>query len=93
MKKQDIYENGIQFDRVLAELVSIYLNNIDAYPADTVVAVQKGTNDIQLTSNKNVKREWKRFPIFSFIKENAKHTGIEVDIAATYHLACDYYAM
>jgi hypothetical protein len=40
-----------------------------------------------------VKREWKGFPIYSFIKENSKHSGIEVDLAATHHLACDYYAM
>jgi len=93
MKKQDIYENGNQFDGVVAELVSMYLNNMDAYPVDTVVAVQKGTNDIQLTSTKKVKRQWKGFPIFSFIKENDKQTGMEVDILATHHLACNYFAM
>jgi len=60
---------------------------------DAVVAVQKGTNDLQLTSNKKVKREWKGFPIFSFIKENAKHNGIEVNFSAAYHLACNYSAM
>jgi len=93
MEKNEIYVDGNHFCEVVAELVTVFLNNMDEYPSDTVVAVQRETKDLQLTSQDRVEKEWEKFPVFSFTRKNKEHYGIEVDMDATHALASNYYAL
>jgi len=79
------------FNEKIVDLVTDYLDNIDVYPEDSCIAVQKHTGDLELLTATEAGNGWEIYPIDSFIHLNEHNNEIEVDIVATMDLADKYY--
>ena len=91
MAELDSYIDRDLFNEKIFDLVSEFLNEIEVYPNNVVLAIQNKTNDLQIISPDEIGNDWDIYNITSLIRENDLRTGKEVDIDATYDLANKYF--
>ena len=91
MSDYSTYTERDTFNDALCALVEEYLQNQDAYPADTVLAVNAKSMAIELGSKANFATGWETYPIQSLIRNNEDNSGKEADIDATHDLASSYF--
>ena len=88
------YSSYIQrdaFNEALCNLVEEYLQDKDAYPHDTVLAVNSKTMEIEIGTQADFVTGWETYPIQSLIRNNEDNLGKEADIDATPELASSYF--
>jgi len=91
MSDYSSYTERDAFNEALCNLVEEYLQDKDAYPDDTVLAVNRKTMEIQLGTQADFVPDWETYAIQSLIRNNEDNSGKEVDIDATHELASSYY--
>ncbi len=91
MSDYSTYTERDSFNDALCALVEDYLQNQDAYPSDTVLAVNAKSLAIELSSKTSFVTGWETYPIQSLIRTNEDNSGREADIDATYELASSYF--
>lgn len=79
------------FNEALCNLVEEYLQDKDAYPTDTVLAINRKTMEIELGATTDFITGWETSPIQSLIRNNKDNSGKEADIDATHELASSYF--
>lgn len=87
MSDYSSYTERDAFNEALCNLVEEYLQDKDAYPADTVLAINSKTMEIKLGKPADFGTGWEACPIQSLIRNNENNSGEEADIDATYELA------
>ncbi|MDD4994029.1 MAG: hypothetical protein PHR83_17545 [Paludibacter sp.] len=85
------YTERDAFNEALCNLVEEYLQDKDAYPADTVLAINSKTMEIELGTQTDFVTNWETYPIQSLIRNNEDNSGKEADIDATHELASSYF--
>lgn len=85
------YTERDAFNEALCNLVEEYLQDKDAYPADTVLAIKEKTMEIELGEQANFIKGWNTYAIQSLIRNNEDNSGQEADIDATHELASSYF--
>lgn len=85
------YTERDTFNEALCNLVEEYLQNKDAYPGDTVLAVNGKTMEIELGTQVDFVTGWETYAIQSLIRNNEDNSGKEADIDATHELASSYF--
>lgn len=91
MSDYSTYTERDTFNNELCALVEEYLQNQDAYPVDTVLAVNAKSMAIELGSKASFAAEWETYPIQSLIRNTEDNSGIEADIDTTYQIASTYF--
>lgn len=91
MSDYSTYTERDTFNDALCALVEEYLQNQDAYPTDTVLAVNAKSMAIEIGSQANFAAGWETYPIHSLIRNNEDNSGKEADIDATLDLASSYF--
>ena len=79
------------FNEALCNLVEEYLQDKDAYPANTVLAINGKTMEIELGTPTDTLAGWETYAIQSLIRNNENNSGQEADIDATHELASSYF--
>jgi len=87
MSDYSSYTERDAFNEALCDLVEDYLQDKDAYPADTVLAINSKTMGIELGKQADFGTTWETYPIQSLIRNNEDNSGEEADIDATHELA------
>lgn len=87
MSDYSSYTERDAFNEALCNLVEEYLQDKDAYPADTVLAINRKTMEIKLGTLGDFVTGWETYPIQSLIRNNEDNSGEEADIDATHELA------
>jgi hypothetical protein len=85
------YTERDAFNEALCNLVEEYLQDKDAYPEDTLLAINNKTKEIELGTQADFVTGWKTYPIQSLIRNNEDNSGKEADIDATHELASSYF--
>jgi hypothetical protein len=88
------YSNYIerdQFNDKICELVEEYLDNIDSYPDNIVLAIDNKTNEIKLCEKSDIIDGCDTFAISALIRDNEEQTAKEVDIDETFEIASKYF--
>ena len=88
------YSNYIErdaFNEALYNLVEEYLQNKDAYPTDTMLAISSSTMEIKLGIQIDFIIGWETYSIQSLLRNNEDNSGIEVDIDATHEIASSHF--
>ena len=91
MSDYSSYTERDAFNAALCNLVEEYLQDKDAYPANTVLAINGKTMEIELGTQADFVTGWKTYAIQSLIRNNEDNSGKEADIDATYDLASSYF--
>ena len=91
MSDYSTYTERDTFNEALCALVEEYLQNQDAYPTDTVLAVNAKSMAIELRSKTSFETGWETYPIQSLIRNNEDNSGKEADIDSTHQLASSYF--
>lgn len=89
-----VYSNYIerdQFNEKICELVEEYLENIDSYPDNIVLAIENKTNEIKLCQMNEIIDGYDTFAISTLIRNNEEQTAKEVDIDETFEIASKYF--
>jgi len=81
------YTERDAFNEALCNLVEEYLQDKDVYSADTVLAINDKTMEIELGKPTDFGTGWETYPIQTLIRNNENNSGEEVDIDATHELA------
>jgi len=79
------------FNESLYNLVEEYLQDKDAYPTDTLLAINNSTMEINLGIQADFLVGWETYPIQSLIRNNEDNSGKEVDIDATHEIASSHF--
>jgi FKBP-type peptidyl-prolyl cis-trans isomerase (trigger factor) len=79
------------FNEALCNLVEEYLQEKDARPTDTVLAVNSKTKKIELGTKTEFTAGWETYPIEKLIRDNEDNSCKEVDIDATFDIASSFY--
>lgn len=80
-----------QFNEKIFELVEEFLEDINSYPTDLVLAIQNETYELKLCSPNDIVGNWDTYKISSLLRDNESQTGKEVDIDTTNDIASHYY--
>ena len=91
MSDYSSYTERDAFNEALCNLVEEYLQDKNAYPSDTVLAVNSKTMEIELGSQADFVTGWETYSILSLIRNNEDNSGKEADIDATHELASSYF--
>jgi hypothetical protein len=91
MSDYSSYTERDTFNEALCNLVEDFLQDKDAYPADTVLAINEKTMEIELGVQANFIKGWNTYAIQSLIRNNEDNSGQEADIDATHELASSYF--
>lgn len=91
MSDYSSYTERDAFNEALCNLVEEFLQDKDAYPADTVLAINSKTMEIELGTPTDFVAGWETYEIKSLIRNNEDNSGKEADIDATYELASSYF--
>lgn len=91
MSDYSSYTERDAFNEALCNLVEEFLQDKDAYPDDTVLAINNKTMEIELGTPTVFISGWESYPIQNFIRINEDNSGVEVDIDATHELASSYF--
>ena len=91
MSDYSSYTERDAFNEALCNLVEEYLQDKDAYPDDTVLAVNSKTMEIELGIQADFIHGWETYSIQSLIRNNEDNSGKETDIDATHELASSYF--
>jgi FKBP-type peptidyl-prolyl cis-trans isomerase (trigger factor) len=79
------------FNEAICNLVEEYLQEKDARPTDTVLAVNSKTKKIELGIKTEFTTGWETYPIENLIRNNEDNSGQEVDIDATFEIASSFF--
>ena len=85
------YTERDAFNEALCNLVEEYLQEKDAHPTDTVLAVNSKTKKIELGTKAEFAASWEIYPIENLIRDNEDNSGKEADIDATFDIASSFY--
>jgi hypothetical protein len=85
------YTKRDAFNEILYSLVEEYLNEKDAHPAETVLAINRKTKATKLGTKTEFTAGWELFPIDKLIRKNDEDETEEVDIDATFEIASSIY--
>jgi len=85
------YTERDAFNEALCNLVEEYLQEKDARPTDTVVAVNSKTKKIELGTKTEFTAGWETYPIENLIRNNEDNSGEEADIDATFDIASSFF--
>lgn len=91
MSDYSTYAERDAFNEALCNLVEEYLQESDARPENTVLAINAKTLEIELGTNADFKAGWETYPIQSLIRNNEDNSAKEADIDATHELASSYH--
>jgi len=91
MNDYSSYVERDNFNEKIYELISDYIENSEAYPQDTVLAIESGSNELKLSSMDEVGTSWDVYQIETLIRTNESGTGKEVDIDASFDIASSYF--
>lgn len=85
------YNKRDAFNETLYSVVEEYLNERDAHPAETVLAINRKTKATKLGTKTEFNAGWELFPIDKLIRTNEDDEIEEVDIDATFDIASSFY--
>ena len=91
MSDYSSYTERDAFNETLCNLVEEYLQDKDAYPDDTVLAINSKTMEIELGTQADFVPGCETYPIQSLIRNNVDNSGKEANIDATHELASSYF--
>jgi len=91
MSDYSSYTERDAFNEALCNLVEEFLQDKDAYPADTVLAIKEKTMEIELGAQTDFVKGWKTYSIQNLIRDNEDNSGQEADIDATHELASSFF--
>ena len=80
-----------QFKESIFDLVHGFVNEIDVYPADSILAIHKNTYEHKICSSNDLDDNWEAYEISSLLRENEDGNGKEPDIDSVMDLADSYY--
>jgi len=79
------------FNELVYDLINEYIENSLAYPYDTALAIESGSNELKLSSKSEIGTGWDIYEIETLIRQNESGTGKEVDIDAIFDIACSHF--
>jgi hypothetical protein len=85
------YVERDNFNEKIYELISDYIENSEAYPQDTVLAIESRSNKLKLSSMDEIGMGWDVYQIETLIRTNESGTAKEVDIDASFDIASSYF--
>jgi hypothetical protein len=91
MSDYSSYTERDAFNEALCNLVEEFLQDKDAYTADTVLAINGETMEIELGIQASFIKGWETYAIQSLIRNNEDNSGEEANIDATHELASSYF--
>jgi len=91
MSDLSTYTKRDAFNETLYNMVEEYLNEKDAHPAETVLAINRKTKATKLGTKTEFTAGWELFPIDKLIRINEDDEAEEVDIDATFEIASSIY--
>jgi len=91
MSDYSSYSERDSFNEALYNIIEEYLQDPDAYPINTVLAINTVSMEIELGSSDKFISNWETYQIENLIRNNEDNKGMEVDIDATYELASSHF--
>jgi hypothetical protein len=91
MNDYSSYVERDNFNEQIYELISEYIENSEAYPQDTVLAIENGSYKLKLSLESEIGTGWDIYQIETLIRPNESGCGKEVDIDASFDIASSYF--
>jgi len=91
MSDLSTYTKRDAFNEILYNMVEEYLNEKDAHPAETVLAINRKTKATKLAAKTDFTAGWELYPIDKLIRLNEDNETEEVDVDATFDIASSIY--
>jgi FKBP-type peptidyl-prolyl cis-trans isomerase (trigger factor) len=91
MSDLSTYTERDAFNETLYNVVEEYLNEKDAHPAETMLAINLKTKTTKLGAKTEFTAGWELYPIDKLIRISEDDEAEEVDIDATFEIASSIY--